>query len=67
MIGGRRLFIRSAAVHYYRLTRGEWTELLDKVLLAGCNTVETYIPWNWHEEAPGQSSMSWAQCLRMYA
>ncbi|RJX38599.1 hypothetical protein D3P09_13665 [Paenibacillus pinisoli] len=53
MIGGRRLFIRSAAVHYYRLTRGEWTELLDKVLLAGCNTVETYIPWNWHEEAPG--------------
>lgn len=58
MIGGRRLFIRSAAVHYYRLTRGEWTELLDKVLLAGCNTVETYIPWNWHEEAPGQWDFS---------
>ncbi|MFD0588713.1 beta-galactosidase [Paenibacillus sp. GCM10027627] len=53
IIKGRRLFIRSAAVHYFRLTRGEWAELLDKVKLAGCNTVETYVPWNWHEESRG--------------
>ncbi|REK71689.1 beta-galactosidase [Paenibacillus paeoniae] len=58
IIRGQRVFIRSAAVHYYRLTRGEWVELLDKVKQAGCNTVETYIPWNWHEETPGKWDFS---------
>jgi beta-galactosidase len=53
MIDGNRVFIKSAAVHYFRLPRAEWDELLDKVKKAGCNCIETYIPWNWHEEAEG--------------
>ncbi|WP_121613526.1 beta-galactosidase [Mesobacillus foraminis] len=53
IIDGNRVFIKSAAVHYFRLPRGEWDELLDKVKKAGCNCIETYIPWNWHEEAEG--------------
>ncbi|MDN3018461.1 beta-galactosidase [Paenibacillus sp. BSR1-1] len=53
IIDGNRVFIKSAAVHYFRLPRAEWDELLDKVEKAGCNCIETYIPWNWHEEAEG--------------
>lgn len=53
IIDGNRVFIKSAAVHYFRLPRAEWDELLDKIKTAGCNCVETYIPWNWHEEAEG--------------
>lgn len=53
IIDGNRVFIKSAAVHYFRLPRAEWDELLDKVKKAGCNCIETYIPWNWHEEAEG--------------
>lgn len=54
IIDGNRIFIKSAAVHYFRLPRAEWAELLDKVVKAGCNCVETYIPWNWHEETEGE-------------
>ena len=53
IIDGNRVFIKSAAVHYFRLPRAEWDELLDKVKKAGCNCIETYIPWNWHEEVEG--------------
>ena len=53
IIDGNRVFIKSAAVHYFRLPRAEWDELLDKVKRAGCNCIETYIPWNWHEEVEG--------------
>jgi beta-galactosidase len=53
IIDGNRVFIKSAAVHYFRLPRAEWDELLDKVKKAGCDCIETYIPWNWHEEAEG--------------
>jgi beta-galactosidase len=53
IIDGNRVFIKSAAVHYFRLPFAEWDELLDKVKKAGCNCIETYIPWNWHEESEG--------------
>ncbi|EGL19327.1 glycosyl hydrolase family 35 [Paenibacillus sp. HGF7] len=58
IIDGRRVFILSAAVHYFRLPRAEWAEVLDKSKEAGCNCIETYVPWNWHEEEEGQWDFS---------
>ncbi|SEF84584.1 beta-galactosidase [Paenibacillus sp. UNC499MF] len=58
IIDGKRLFILSAAVHYFRLPRAEWAEVLDKSKEAGCNCIETYVPWNWHEEEEGRWDFS---------
>jgi hypothetical protein len=58
IIDGQRVFLKSAAVHYFRLPRAEWSELLDQVKKAGCNCVETYIPWNWHETTEGSWDFS---------
>lgn len=57
-IQNQRIFILSAAIHYFRLPRSEWGEVLDKAKAGGCNTVETYIPWNFHEMNEGEWDFS---------
>jgi beta-galactosidase len=52
-IHNERIFILSAAIHYFRLPKAEWIEVLDKAKAGGCNTIETYIPWNFHEMNEG--------------
>lgn len=39
----------SGALHYFRIPVDYWRDRLEKLLLMGCNTVETYVPWNMHE------------------
>lgn len=60
-IEGKDLFIYSAAFHYFRCPEPLWRDRFKKIKEAGFNTVETYIPWNWHErkmpaspDAPGE-------------
>ena len=48
-IEGKDTFIYSAAFHYFRTPRELWRDRLTKIKAAGFNTVETYVPWNWHE------------------
>jgi len=48
-INGREVFIYSAAFHYFRCPKELWRDRFQKIKAAGFNTVETYIPWNWHE------------------
>jgi hypothetical protein len=48
-INGKDTFIRSAAFHYFRTPRELWRDRFQKIKEAGFNTVETYVPWNWHE------------------
>lgn len=48
-IDGRDQFVYSAAFHYFRVPRPLWRDRLQKIRDAGCNTVETYIPWNINE------------------
>jgi hypothetical protein len=48
-IDGKDTFIRSAAFHYFRTPRELWRDRFQKIKDAGFNTVETYVPWNWHE------------------
>jgi len=41
--------IISGAVHYFRIVPEYWKDTLEDLKDMGCNTVETYIPWNLHE------------------
>jgi beta-galactosidase len=41
------------AVHYWRLDRGRWSQILDEVKAMGFTTISTYIPWEVHEVARG--------------
>ncbi|TYT78697.1 beta-galactosidase [Treponema phagedenis] len=58
IIDGKRKFIISAAVHYFRLPRAEWAAVIRKARLGGCNAIETYIAWNYHETAEEQWDFS---------
>ena len=48
-IDGQDTFIRSAEFHYFRTPRQLWPDRFRKIKEAGFNTVDTYVPWNWHE------------------
>lgn len=48
-IDGQDTFINSASFHYFRTPRELWRDRFQKIKAAGFNTVETYVPWNWHE------------------
>lgn len=41
-------------MHYFRILPEYWEDRLLKLKALGCNTVETYIPWNLHEKEKGQ-------------
>lgn len=54
LINGQQTKLYSGAVHYFRIVPSQWRYTLEKMLEAGLNTVETYIPWNMHEPVEGQ-------------
>ncbi|GEN56470.1 beta-galactosidase [Halolactibacillus alkaliphilus] len=51
---GEKVRIISGAIHYFRVVPKYWKDRLLKLKACGFNTVETYIPWNFHERKPGQ-------------
>lgn len=53
-LNGRPFKIISGAFHYFRTVPEYWQDRLEKLVNMGCNTVETYIPWNFHEPNRGQ-------------
>ncbi len=55
IINGQREFIRSGAMHYFRLPSQElWEDRLYKLKAAGYNTVDLYFCWNYHSPAQGE-------------
>jgi hypothetical protein len=55
LIDGKRVIINSGEVHYFRIPDPDgWREVLERAKAAGVNTIETYVPWSYHEPAPGQ-------------
>ncbi|MHC4712212.1 MAG: beta-galactosidase, partial [Planctomycetota bacterium] len=58
LVGNRRIWIVSGAIHYFRVPRGLWRDRLLKLKRAGCNTVETYVAWNFHEKEEGRFDFS---------
>jgi hypothetical protein len=53
-VDGKPFFIHSAAFFYYRIPRDLWERSLDRHRELGINTLDLYIPWNWHEPREGQ-------------
>ena len=48
------LRLRSGALHYFRIHPSQWSQDLFNLRALGCNTVETYVPWNLHEPQEGR-------------
>ena len=53
-LDGKPFKIISGAFHYFRTVPEYWRDRLEKLKNMGCNTVETYIPWNFHEPYKGK-------------
>jgi hypothetical protein len=53
-VDGAPFFIHSAVFFYYRIPRYEWPRLLERYRALGINTIDIYIPWNWHEPKEGE-------------
>jgi len=53
-LDGEPFQIISGAIHYFRVVPEYWRDRLEKLKNMGCNTVETYIPWNFHEPKKGE-------------
>lgn len=44
--------IISGALHYFRVHPELWEDRLKRLVALGCNTVETYVAWNFHAPEP---------------
>ena len=59
--GGAEHRIISGVVHYFRVPPPLWSDRLMRLRAMGCNTVETYVAWNFHQPAPGSATFEgWA-------
>ena len=54
LIDNKPFKLISGSIHYFRILPEYWQDRLEKLKNMGCNTVETYIPWNFHEPKKGQ-------------
>jgi hypothetical protein len=57
-INGEDVAIYSGSVHYFRVPQEQWKDVLTKTKAAGFNTVQTVIPWNYHERVKNQFDFS---------
>lgn len=49
LLNGKKVFLNSGEIHYFRIKRALWDTHLRAAKEAGLKTVSTYIPWAWHE------------------
>ena len=52
-VDGRPFFLYGAAFFYERLPRDAWRPSMLQLRALGINTLDLYVPWNWHELADG--------------
>ena len=58
MLDGAPVQLMSCSFHYSRAPAELWNDRLRRLQAMGCNTIQTYVPWNWHEAEPGQFDFS---------
>jgi len=51
-------YVFSGEFHYFRNPRGTWRDRLREVGDLGFEAVSIYVPWNWHEAAPGKLDLT---------
>lgn len=52
-LDGKQFRILSGSIHYFRVVPEYWKDRLLKLKAMSLNTVQTYVPWNLHEEVMG--------------
>ncbi|WP_416971144.1 beta-galactosidase [Streptomyces sp. 4F14] len=55
-LDGRPRTLLCASLFYFRLPREQWRSRLAQVKASGYTCVDVYLPWNFHELAPGEWS-----------
>lgn len=65
-INDKPIKIISGAIHYFRVVPQYWQDRLEKLKALGCNTVETYVPWNMHELREGEFNFSGMYDIRSF-
>ncbi len=53
-VDGKPFFLWGASFFYERLPKDRWRHSLAWLKTLGYNTIDLYIPWNWHEVADGE-------------
>lgn len=53
LLDGRPMQVISGALHYFRVHPEQWADRIRSARLMGLNTIETYVPWNFHSPEPG--------------
>jgi beta-galactosidase len=53
-VGERNASLLSGTFHYWRVHPEAWPKALDSIREMGLETIETYIPWQFHELEPGK-------------
>jgi len=51
---GKPFTYQSGGMHYFRVPHQYWSDRMNKIKLAGMNTLQTYISWNSHEQVEGE-------------
>ncbi|MBV8298708.1 MAG: beta-galactosidase, partial [Candidatus Eremiobacteraeota bacterium] len=52
-LNGKPFFFLGGAFFYERIPRSRWREAMLRMRELGANTLDLYVPWNWHELADG--------------
>lgn len=50
---GRPHRVLAGSMHYFRVHPEQWADRLARLAAMGLNTLDTYIPWNFHERTRG--------------
>jgi hypothetical protein len=54
LVDGKPFFFFGGAFFYERLPPERWRDAMLRMRALGANTLDLYVPWNWHEIADGQ-------------
>ena len=52
-VDGKPFFLWGAAFFYERIPRSQWRSSLEALKRLHVNTLDLYVPWNWHELSEG--------------
>ncbi len=52
-VDGKPFFFLGGAFFYERIPRSQWRASMTRMRDLGANTLDLYVPWNWHELADG--------------
>ncbi len=61
-LNGKKTFLNSGEIHYFRIKRELWDKHLDAAKEAGLTTISTYVPWAWHEPEESVFDFNGASC-----